>query len=143
MFDWVLNMPLIGLCCLFKCKVKTEKTRYFLKMLLNIFMEERNYFHSFTYQISYGCIKNKMNWFLTEAATGVITKDVLKNFAKFTEKHLCWSLILIKLQAQDLQPKTCNFIKKDSSTGVFLLNIIKFLKTCLLQNTPPGDCFLR
>ena len=25
--------------------------------------------------------------------------DVLKNFAIFTEKHLCWSLFLIKLQA--------------------------------------------
>ena len=24
--------------------------------------------------------------------------DVLKNFAIFTEKHLCWSLFLIKLQ---------------------------------------------
>ena len=25
--------------------------------------------------------------------------EVLKNFAKFTVKHLCWSLILVKLQA--------------------------------------------
>ena len=25
--------------------------------------------------------------------------DVLKNFANFTGKHLCWSLFLIKLQA--------------------------------------------
>ena len=28
---------------------------------------------------------------------------VLKNFANFTEKHLCWSLFLIKLQAVNLQ----------------------------------------
>ena len=34
-------------------------------------------------------------------------KGVLKNFANFTEKHLCQSLILIKLQAY-----ACNFIKK-------------------------------
>ena len=26
---------------------------------------------------------------------------VLKNFGKFTRKHLCWSLFLIKLQAED------------------------------------------
>ena len=26
-------------------------------------------------------------------------KGVLKNFVKFTGKHLCWSLFLIKLQA--------------------------------------------
>ena len=30
---------------------------------------------------------------------------ILKNFANFKRKHLCWSLFLIKLQ-------TCNFIKK-------------------------------
>ena len=34
-----------------------------------------------------------------------IKKVVLKNFAIFTGKHLCWSTFLIKLQA-------CNFIKK-------------------------------
>ena len=28
-----------------------------------------------------------------------ISKAVLKNFANFTEKHLCWSLFLIKLYA--------------------------------------------
>ena len=33
--------------------------------------------------------------------------DVLRNFASFTRKHLCWSLFLIKLQAKLL--KTCSF----------------------------------
>ena len=41
-----------------------------------------------------------MNWSLTEAATeGIPLKTVLKNFAKFIEKHLCCSLILIQLHA--------------------------------------------
>ena len=36
---------------------------------------------------------------LSEAATGgVIKKAVLKYFAIFTGKHLCWSLLLLKLQ---------------------------------------------
>ena len=39
-------------------------------------------------------------------------KGVLKNFAKFTWKHLSQSLFLIKLQA-------CNFIKKDTLSQVF------------------------
>ena len=30
-------------------------------------------------------------------------KSALKNFAKFTGKHMCWSLFLIKLQA----PSNC------------------------------------
>ena len=34
-----------------------------------------------------------------EAATGSAITGVLKNFANFTGKHLCWSLFLMKLQA--------------------------------------------
>ena len=41
---------------------------------------------------------------------------VLKIFANFTGKHLCWSLFLIKLQAL----KPANLLKRDSNTGVFL-----------------------
>ena len=33
-----------------------------------------------------------------------LKKCVLKNFAKFTGKHLCWSLFLITLQSQTLHP---------------------------------------
>ena len=36
-------------------------------------------------------------------------KGILKNFANFTGKHLCRSLL-----------QACNFIKRDSNTGVFL-----------------------
>ena len=36
-------------------------------------------------------------------------KGILKNFAMFTVKHLCWSLILIKLQTLGQQ-----FIEKGS-----------------------------
>ena len=45
-------------------------------------------------------------------------KGVLKNFPIFTEKHLCWSFFLIKLQV---------FLKTDRNTGVFLL-ILRNLK---------------
>ena len=43
-------------------------------------------------------------------------KAVLKNFATFIEKQLCWSLFLIKLQT--FRPAT--LLKSDSNTGVFL-----------------------
>ena len=39
------------------------------------------------------------SYHLPEAATGVVLlKAVLKYFAIFTGKHLCWSLFLLKLQ---------------------------------------------
>ena len=46
--------------------------------------------------------------------------DVLKNFAIFRGKYLCWSLFLIKLQ-------TCNFP----------VNIGKFFKNTFFNKTSP------
>ena len=45
-----------------------------------------------------------------------VKKSVLKNFAKFTRKHLC------------------NFLKKKTLAQVFFVNFAKFLRTSLLQN---------
>ena len=42
-------------------------------------------------------------------------KGVLRNFVKFTGKHQCQSLFLIKLH----RPEACNFIKKDNLAQVF------------------------
>ena len=50
----------------------------------------------------------------SDTATGV----VLKNFANFTGKHLCWSLFFTRLQA--FRPAA--LLKRDSYTGVFLRN---------------------
>ena len=49
---------------------------------------------------------------------------ILKNFATFTEKHLCWNLFLIKLQTW--RPAT-QVLKRDCNTGVFL-RILKKIK---------------
>ena len=57
-------------------------------------------------------------------------KDVLKNLAKFTGKHPCWSLFLMKLQAL-----TRNFIKKRLQQRYFSMNIAKLLRTPILKNT--------
>ena len=49
---------------------------------------------------------------------GFCKRSVLKNFAKLTGKHLCWSLFLTTLQA-----KPATLLKRDSDfrkTGVFL-----------------------
>ena len=36
---------------------------------------------------------------------------VLKNFAIFSGKHLCWSVFLIKLQACNFPVNTANFVR--------------------------------
>ena len=41
---------------------------------------------------------------------------VLKNFANFTGKDLCWSFFLLKLQAQ----RTATLLKPGSNTDIFL-----------------------
>ena len=57
-------------------------------------------------------------------------KGVLKNFAKFTEKHLCQGLSLIKKRPATL-------LKRDSSTRVFLW-ICEISKNTFCYKTPLG-----
>ena len=47
-----------------------------------------------------------------------VTGRVLKNFVIFTGKHLCGSLLLIKLQA-------CKFIEKRLQHWCFLLSMLR------------------
>ena len=55
---------------------------------------------------------------------------VLKNFAKFLEKHLRWSLFLSKNGGL----QSWNFIKKRLQHRFLLVNIAKFLRTPVLEN---------
>ena len=60
--------------------------------------------------------KNIPNWKLQKQPLEVsCKKGVLKNVANFTGKHLCWKLLLIKLQSWG--PAT--LVKRGSNTGVF------------------------
>ena len=64
-----------------------------------------------------------------------VWKVVLRNFTKFTGKHLCQSLFFSKVAC------LCNFIKKDFGTGVFLW-ILRNYSEHLFYRTFLGDCFL-
>ena len=59
-----------------------------------------------------------------------IKKTLLKNFAMFTGKHLCWNLCFNK----NAGLQTCNFIKKRLQHRCFLDNTAKFLRTAILRN---------
>ena len=58
-------------------------------------------------------------------------KGVLRNFTKFTGKHLCQSLFFNKVAA--LRPAT--LLKKRLWHRCFPVNFVKFLRTPFLQNT--------
>ena len=60
-----------------------------------------------------------------------IKKAVLKNFTKFTGKHLRQSLFFNKVAA--LRPAT--LLKRKSWHRRFTVNFAKFLRTLFLQNT--------
>ena len=67
-----------------------------------------------------------------------VKKHVLKNFIKFTGKHLCQCLFL---KAESLFfPKICNFIEKETPAQVFFVNFAKFSKHLLFYRTLT-DCF--
>ena len=59
-----------------------------------------------------------------------VKKGDLRNFAKFTGKHLCHSLFFNKV----ILPEACNFNKKDSGTGFQVKSEI-FKKT-FVHRTP-------
>ena len=56
----------------------------------------------------------------------------LRNFAKFTRKHLCQSLFFIKLKASD-----CNFIKKETLTQVLSCVFCEISQNTFSYKTPP------
>ena len=60
-------------------------------------------------------VLNELNNIRETATGGVLWRRVLKLFANFTGKHLCWNLFLIKLKV--LRPLP--ILKRDSNTGVF------------------------
>ena len=60
-----------------------------------------------------------------------VRKGVLRNFAKFTGKHLCQSLFFNKVAG--LRPTT--LLKKRLRQRCFPVNFAKFLRTPFLQNT--------
>ena len=53
-----------------------------------------------------------------------VKTGVFKNLQKFTGKHLCYSLFLIRLQV--FRPAT--LLNSDSNTDIFLWNLPNFLK---------------
>ena len=113
MFDWVLNTPLntiaIFLPGVFKLKLLTFS----------------NFFQQFFSRRIQNPVKHS-------------TMELFKYFffAKFTRKHLCWSLILIKLQVSILQ----FHLKKGLQHRCFLVHFARYLRD-LFYRTPRGDYF--
>ena len=74
-----------------------------------------------------------------------VRKVVLRNFTKFTGKHLCQSLFFNKvaglrpatLLKRRLWPEACNFIEKKDWHSFFPMNFVKFLRTLFFFTEHP------
>ena len=66
--------------------------------------------------------------FSEAAIRDVLKNDVLENFLIFTGEYLCWILFLTKLQT--FRPAA---LLRDSNTGYFPVNIVKFFRTPILK----------
>ena len=62
-------------------------------------------------------------------------KDVLRNFVKFTGKHLCQSIFFNKVAG--LSPEACNFIKKETLAQVFSCGFCEISKNTFSYRTSP------
>ena len=67
-----------------------------------------------------------------------VKNDILKNFAKFTGKHMCNCLFFNKFASLSFQP----YFKKRFWYKCFPEKFAKFLRTPFLMNNS-GDCFWR
>ena len=67
------------------------------------------------------------------AQRGSVTKVVLKNFTKFTGKHLCQSLLFYKIGGLE----ACNFIKKETMAQVPSCEFCKIVWNTFCYRTPP------
>ena len=86
----------------------------------------KTYFHSFI-----PLNLNSLTSFRSSHRRCSVKKGVLRNFAKFTGKHLCQSLFFNKVAG--LRPET--LLKKRLWHKCFPVNFAKFLRTPFLQNT--------
>ena len=87
-----------------------------------------NTYHETTPYIVLKCNKES-SWDVSRSSHRVysVKKGILKNSANFTEKDLCWSLFLIKLQAF----KPAYLLKRDPNTvQVFSCENCKMRTTC-------------
>ena len=66
-----------------------------------------------------------------------ITKAVLRNFTKFTGKHLCRSLFFNRCM-----PQACNFIKKEALTQVFSCGFCEIFKNTFLTEQIRATTFV-
>ena len=97
-----------------------------------------------------------------QSSGGALSKDIVKKFAKFTEKHFCWNFFLIKLQAGNCQKqpldmfskircseyfrkfhrkfhwRAYNFTKRVSNTDAFLWNLKTFLEQMFWRTSVNG-----
>ena len=64
-------------------------------------------------------------------------KDVLRNFAKLTGKHLCQSLFLNKVAGQRPATEACNFVNKETLAQVFSCEFYKISKNTFSYRKPP------
>ena len=84
--------------------------------------------------IWYGSTNNNNTIKKYQPATTKYQAIQIRSFFKiYTGKYLCWSLLLIKFQVFSLQL----YQKRDSDTGVFLLNYYEHV----FYRTPPDKCF--
>ena len=65
------------------------------------------------------------------AQTCFVKKGVLRNFAKFTGKHLCQSLFFNKVAGL----KSCNYTKKDTLAQVFSGDFCEISKNVIFYRT--------
>ena len=95
-----------------------------LPLPLHIYTPYSTNVHNSAYynRVNSSCFLMILTYFKSTVARRCSIKKLFKNFPKFTGKHICRSLFLIKLQGSGQQL----YLKRDSDTDVFPVNFTRF-----------------
>ena len=103
--------------------MSTSFSRILTCYLIQSYLLKTLFFIKYLLSLHRWCFPGKFTIFLKQHKH----QGVLKNFAIFTGKHLCWSLNLIKLRPSGSCLRDCNFVKKRLQHRCFSVNIATFL----------------
>ena len=124
-----------------KCDQISRKLRIWSHLLKKSFMEN---FTLWDIGTAYCYGKNKQRYQTDDILEFCIypeifcNKNVLRNFDKFTGKHLCWSFFFNKVATSvaGCRFSACNFIKKETLAQTFSCEFCKIFKNTFFYRKP-------
>ena len=120
---------------MFQCLLKVNNKNVVSQLRWELFSKYFQYFKIVYEDLSreyYTMLINFKNVLNRSNCQVICKKGVLKNFTKFTGKHMCLGRVSFLIT----RPEVCNFNKKETLTQVFSYEFYEIFKNTYFYRTP-------